>query len=37
MPPAFKTAIYVIAGIVLLLYVLSAFGLVPDVMAIRVG
>jgi len=37
MPPAFKTAIYVICAIALLIYVLTLFGLLPDVMAIRVG
>jgi hypothetical protein len=28
MPPAFKTLVYIVAGIFVLLYVLSAFGLI---------
>lgn len=36
MPPQFKTAIYVVAGVAVLFYLLQAFGLVGGLGSIRV-
>lgn len=37
MPPQFRTAIYVISVVCLVLYVLQAFGLFHGVPSIRIG
>lgn len=37
MPPPFKTAIYVVCVVGLVMYLLSAFGLMPHFHDIRIG